>query len=36
MNEVREVTGTAFIVAEFRALENEQARSIAIRWFIYF
>ena len=28
MNEVREVTGTAFIVAEFRALENEQTHPL--------
>ena len=28
MNQVREVTGTAFIVAEFRARENEQANPL--------
>ena len=28
MNQVREVTGTAFIVAEFRACENEQANPL--------
>lgn len=28
MNEVREVTGTAFIVAEFRARENQQAHPL--------
>jgi len=28
MNEVREVTGTAFVVAEFRARENEQAHPL--------
>jgi hypothetical protein len=28
MNEVREVTGTAFVVAEFRARENEQVHPL--------
>jgi methyltransferase (TIGR00027 family) len=28
MNEVREVAGTAFIVAEFRALENEETHPL--------
>jgi methyltransferase (TIGR00027 family) len=28
MNEVREVTGTAFVVAEFRARENEEAHPL--------
>ena len=28
MNEVREVTGTAFVVAEFRARENAEAHPL--------
>ena len=28
MSEVREVTGTAFVVAEFRARENEEAHPL--------
>ena len=30
MSEVREVTGTAFVVAEFRARENEEARPLYV------